>query len=453
MRCLSALAIACLFGFLAPGALAAETDDEPGVLVVYDSSNSMWGALADETRKYEAGRTALDEFLKGDLEGRDLAFRAYGHRRKDDCRDSELVVGFAEPAAARVDIGAAVAEMRPMGKTPITYSLEQAVGDFDGRPGDILLISDGVETCDADPCQLVAGWREAGIDIRVHVVGVGLTQMESAALACIADASGGSYFDVESAEGFQDALKGAGEAIEAGEAAPEPTEEAFELRIVASDAQGRSYIVAGTVSDADGVGEEIRSHRRNALPGPGEYVLEVGPVLQDGSIFEPVRKDFAVEAPGQTVVEVTVQRPAIVSAFFTEAGEEHPGAFVTAYKDGEEAFGFRAFDEALARPGTYEFRARPNDDNELTLSETLVAGETTELAFELVRTVKFYVVLTMPNGETVQRNATLWRDGEKLYDIHGANGGEAQPGVYELRSEDQNAPLAPSSLISISTGA
>ena len=117
-----------------------EADNEPRLLVVYDSSNSMWGELADGSRKYEAGRSALSTFLASELEGRLVGFRAYGHRDKTDCRDSELIVPFSNPDIAKAEIKSAVDGIRPTGKTPITHSLREALNDFDGKSGDILLI-------------------------------------------------------------------------------------------------------------------------------------------------------------------------------------------------------------------------------------------------------------------------------------------------------------------------
>jgi Ca-activated chloride channel family protein len=434
--------------------IAQEGVDAPAdpsrLLIAYDSSNSMWGELADKSRKYEAGRTALSEFLNSDFGDREIGFRAYGHRRKNDCRDSEMVVPFSKVEVAKAIIANAVGGIRPTGKTPITYSLREGLKDFDGRPGDILLISDGIETCDIDPCELMREWRDAKVGIRVHVVGVGLTEMERVAMSCIADVSGGQYFDVDSADKFAEALNQAGAAIEEPVAEAAPVEEglSYALRIVATDDQGRSYLATGTlfqIRDEGGKEDkgEVSTHGRNGVGGPGDYEIEVGPVLQDGSTYLPVRQAFSVTDPGETVVEVTVARPAIVTAKFIEDGEDHPGSNVSAYQSDEKVFGFRAFDEALARPGDYEFRAEPNADNKLSVTESLVAGEHTVVVFDLTRTIAFYVIYKLPNGETFRRGSELWRDGEKVYGVYAHNPTRVRPGVYELHSEHQNTPLTP----------
>lgn len=426
-------------------AIAQEnTNDNNRMLVIYDSSNSMWGELADRSRKYEAGRSALTNLLSGDLSGRSVGFRAYGHRSKDDCRDTELMVPFSEIGAARAQIASAVEGIRPTGKTPITHSLREALTDFDERPGDILLISDGIETCDIDPCELMREWQNSKINIRVHVVGVGLTDVERVAMSCIADTSGGKYFDADSADGFADAMNEASVAIEeTPDPRPAIIEQSYVLRIIATDDQGRTYIAKGPLFKEGVEIAEVSSHQRNVVEEPGEYELEVGPILKDGSVYEPVRESFSIDDRGETTVHVTVQRPAIVTAKFTENGEEHRGSHVTAYQEGDEVFSFRAFDEALARPGSYEFRAEPNADNKLSLAETLVEAEHTELEFELLTTIQFYVRYELPNGETFRRASELWRDGSKVYGVFSGNPTTVQPGVYELHADDQNLPLTP----------
>ena len=191
-----------LMTFYVADARAREAADSDRLLIIYDSSNSMWGELSDGSRKYEAGRAALAALLAGAAQDRALGFRAYGHREPGDCRDSELMTGFQAADAATPAILDAASGIRPTGKTPIAYSLQEGLHDFDGASGDIILISDGLETCDADPCDLMRQWNASSVAIRVHVVGVGLNDLERAAMACIAETSGGRYFDADSADGY-----------------------------------------------------------------------------------------------------------------------------------------------------------------------------------------------------------------------------------------------------------
>ncbi|MCA8900532.1 MAG: hypothetical protein KDA53_04720 [Hyphomonas sp.] len=413
------------------------------VLVIYDSSNSMWGELSDSSRKYEAARSALSGFLTRGVEGRPVGLRAYGHRRKDDCRDSELVRDF-QPADPESDaIEGIVQSIRPTGMTPITYSLTEGLKDLGGASGDILLISDGIETCDADPCELMEAWKAQGVNVRVHVVGVGLKDVERAAMACIAETSGGAYFDADSTIAFNDALEDARDAIGAPDPASEPVSYAIILDTV--DHDGQALRAGGQVLSG---GERIKSavskgYGRNTVAEPGEYEIEAGALLQDGSVYNPVRASVQVDAPGDVLLTLEVPRPASVSASFAEDGADHAGALIRAYQNGREVFTFRPGDVAFAREGIYEFRSAPNADNSFAVTKTLVAGEHADILFDLTRTIRAYVNFRLPDGEIVSRQAELWKDGEKLYTLQQANGAIIRPGTYELRATDQTLPLVP----------
>ena len=280
-----------------------KTDEYGSLYIVYDSSGSMWGELSDKSRKYEAVQTALSTLLKTDMNGRAIAFRAYGHRQKADCRDSELIVPFSTPENAIPKINEAVASIRPKGKTPISYSLREALKDFESRAGDILLISDGIETCDIDPCELMREWQSSNVNIRVHVVGVGLNEFERQAMACIADTSGGKYFDADSTEGFTDAVTEAGAAIEEPVVEPDPIEPIgrYALIVKGTDETGRSYRMIGKLHKADEDLGFISSIGRQPVDGPGDYVVEAGPRLQDGTAYKPVKVSVAVSEPGDTL--------------------------------------------------------------------------------------------------------------------------------------------------------
>ena len=95
----------------------------------------------------------LDELVPADQQ---VGLRVYGATvfDKDDagaCTDSQLQVplGTDNQDAMR----AAVAEYRPYGETPIGYALQEAGKDLgDSGRRNILLVSDGVPTCQPPPC-------------------------------------------------------------------------------------------------------------------------------------------------------------------------------------------------------------------------------------------------------------------------------------------------------------
>lgn len=425
---------------------AREGSRRDGIYLVFDASNSMWGELPDKARKIDVARSVLGTFVAGDFADRDLALRIYGQNRAGDCSDTSLVVPFTAAADAAPRIRAAVEATTPRGKTPITRSLAAALKDFGTRKGDILLVSDGIETCDADPCDLMREWRDAGVTIRVHVVGFGLDQIARSAMECVASTSGGRYFDAASAGELAGALGAAREA--ALSSAPTPSSEperpapkdSFTLKIVASDGRGRSVPVEGTATAEDGREVLVASHARNEV-SPGRHRLNLGVRTQAGQIYEPVTVEVAVVEPGETRVDVIVNAPASVAARFVAGGAEVDGGAVTVYRDGKESFRFRWFDEVFAEPGTWEFRSQPNADNDLSVTATLRAGELTTVSFVLTETVHVGVGFRLPSGGEVKRNSELWQAGAKKYSVHSRNGATVQPGAYEVHSADAFTPV------------
>ena len=121
----------------------------------------MSGQLPDRSTKLTVAKQVLNDFVGGDFAGYDLALRVYGHREKDDCLDSELAVPFGKPEETVGPMRDFVGKVNASGRTPITYSLQEALKDFGSRGGEIILITDGIESCDADPCALIGNGAKA----------------------------------------------------------------------------------------------------------------------------------------------------------------------------------------------------------------------------------------------------------------------------------------------------
>jgi Mg-chelatase subunit ChlD len=181
-------------------------DGPRGIYVVLDASGSMLGSLPDGTPKIDAAKHALLDFARGDLGGRELALRIYGRRDRDDCQDSDIVVPLGATGDTLAEMNRAVVTLVPLGRTPIAFSLSEAARDFAGRGGDIVLISDGVESCGGDACALVRAWRRGGVPIRVHVIGLGLDEKSTAGLRCIAAEAGTEYGEANSTATLTEAL-------------------------------------------------------------------------------------------------------------------------------------------------------------------------------------------------------------------------------------------------------
>jgi len=174
------------------------------LLFVFDASQSMYG-LWNKQQKIYAARNILSNWVDSlsNVDNLELALRVYGdkfHVPPQICEDSRLVVPFARNNAKRIK--KALREIVPKGTTPITYALEQAAGDFpedkDAR-NIIVLITDGIEECGGDPCEVSLKLQKKGIILKPFVIGIGNDFKE--AYDCV-----GTYIQASTEESFASAL-------------------------------------------------------------------------------------------------------------------------------------------------------------------------------------------------------------------------------------------------------
>ena len=175
-------------------------------ILVYDASGSMWGPLPDGGTKVEAARDVIGGFFASRDTSAPLGVVAYGHNRRGDCADIEVVAPVAVHDAGV--LSARLNRISPVGMTPLSAALQRAAGEIPAtaESADIILVTDGLETCDADPCAAAADLAAQGIRIRAHVVGFGLTAGEAETMSCVAEATGGLLLTPQSGQELADSL-------------------------------------------------------------------------------------------------------------------------------------------------------------------------------------------------------------------------------------------------------
>lgn len=201
MRHLSRL----IAGFAAAILLSLPAVAADRAIIILDASGSMWAQINGKAR-IDIARETLKDVLAGVPDTLELGFMAYGHRSKGDCNDIEMLV---EPAAGTADaIAAAAQQLNPKGKTPLSASVKMAAEElkYTEDKATVILITDGLETCDADPCALATALAKDGVDFKVDVVGLALSTKEADQVRCIADNTNGKYLSADDADGLKTAL-------------------------------------------------------------------------------------------------------------------------------------------------------------------------------------------------------------------------------------------------------
>lgn len=175
------------------------------VLFILDGSGSMWGRIENKP-KISIAKELMTGLIRDLPANIDPGLEVYGHRSKGDCSDIELLSPIGQNN--KETLIQQIQSISPKGKTPITRSFQLAaerLREYEDETT-VVLISDGKETCSADPCRLVRELRDSGVKVRVHVVGFDVNQDEREQLVCIAEAGGGKYFSADNTEQLQQAL-------------------------------------------------------------------------------------------------------------------------------------------------------------------------------------------------------------------------------------------------------
>jgi len=205
-----------LLGFLMGSSLNAAygqsgaVPSRGGILFVLDASNSMWGQVKEQP-KIAVARSVMRRLVSQVPEGVELGLVAYGHRRKSDCSDVETLLPLA--ANSHQLFSDAVESLTPKGMTPLTAAVTQAVRLVDGRDDTptVVILSDGVESCEGDPCQAVQDAIASGSRFTLHTIGFDLRDEESRQLKCMAEAGGGQFHIAKDAgqllKSMQEAVK------------------------------------------------------------------------------------------------------------------------------------------------------------------------------------------------------------------------------------------------------
>ncbi len=186
----------------------ASAQDRPNTVLVLDASGSMWGQI-DGVAKITIAQEVVTDLLQTFPADENLGLTIYGARTRGDCTDIQTVV---EPGTGNRDrIASAVAAIKPLGKTPMTDAIIAAAEAlrYTEDSATVILVSDGVETCNPDPCAAARLLEENGIGFTAHVIGfdVGSDPDALAQMQCIADETGGQFLTAANASELTSALE------------------------------------------------------------------------------------------------------------------------------------------------------------------------------------------------------------------------------------------------------
>ena len=234
----------------------AQTPSHPTrTILVLDASGSMWGQVEGRA-KIEIAREVIGHLVDQLPADTELGLVAYGHRHKGDCEDIELLL-----PADHLDRDAfkkTVNAIQPKGKTPLTSAVIFAAESlrFTEQEATVILVTDGEETCEKDPCEAAQILEATGVNFTAHVVAFDLDDKSAQSIECLAKTTGGLFLKADNASTLSDALHTVIEPTP--EPSPEPPTEAT--------VAGPQKVLAGSVFEVTWTGPNHKADYITIVP-------------------------------------------------------------------------------------------------------------------------------------------------------------------------------------------
>lgn len=188
-----------------------DTSAVVNVEIIVDASGSMAGETDTGELRMDAAQRVLNEVIKAipTADGINVGLRVYGHEgdntdagKAESCAASDLVVPI--DGVATDELLAQVNAFEPTGWTPLGMSLEEASVDLEAVASNdstnaIILLTDGIETCEGDPVRAATRAFESDANIVTNVIGFATEPEDEVNLNDIAVAGGGQLLNANNA--------------------------------------------------------------------------------------------------------------------------------------------------------------------------------------------------------------------------------------------------------------
>jgi len=175
------------------------------VLIILDGSGSM-AAKVGAMARMDAAKAAIKNYVRQSAATTKIGFMVYGQAGSNSdkdkavsCSSASLISPIGGITPANIDSN--LLGVKPVGWTPMGYALQQALSQFSGKSGqnnEIILVSDGAESCNTNPVGAAAALKTAGV--KVNIIAFAASFSELSSLQQIASAGGGTYASANSYE-------------------------------------------------------------------------------------------------------------------------------------------------------------------------------------------------------------------------------------------------------------
>lgn len=187
---------------------ARQIPEKTRILFVLDGSGSMLAPWEGNSR-INIAKKVMSKMIDSlaQVKNVQVGLRVYGHqfdKKHQNCGDTKLEVGFGDQNHEKIK--AQLINIKPKGVTPISKTLEKAAGDFSNDPAYrnvIIMITDGLESCDGDPCAVSKALQRKRVFLQPFIIGIGMTRSDASEFDCM-----GTFYNAQSVNQFDKILHG-----------------------------------------------------------------------------------------------------------------------------------------------------------------------------------------------------------------------------------------------------
>lgn len=170
------------------------------VLVVLDASGSM-DLLINGQKKMNLAKQAIRDYVNKASANTNIGLLIYGHKGSNSVADKPVSCATAEiigqiGTVTPQNIDSILAPIKPTGWTLMGRAINEGTKAFIGKEGqknEIILVTDGEETCNSNPIGEAQTIKNSATAVTVNIIGFAVDPGAATSLIQIANAGGGTF--------------------------------------------------------------------------------------------------------------------------------------------------------------------------------------------------------------------------------------------------------------------
>jgi von Willebrand factor type A domain len=303
---------------------AGAADQKPtpslaSTIIVLDGSRSMWSRLGGQS-KVGIVRSVLGEAFDTYEDRVAFGLVAFGHSGGGTCTEAELLAKPGELSARTPGKLLFGAGFKPKTTKPVAAALVEAAKQTPAAGLDVVLITDGPDSCKANVCATAKSLKQAAPGLRIHVIGFDPKAKQSVnGLACVAQTTGGQFLTAANARDLKQDLASVLDAV--AKSAPQPAS-------VAQNSVAPSALPPAAAPNPSAAPALTPSLGASAPPSAQAPIAQAQP--PQAPIPQPVQTISIPAPPAQTTPAPTPQTQSVQAKSAQAQGAppsspQHPG--------------------------------------------------------------------------------------------------------------------------------